>query len=346
MDGGAEELADLPPEIIRLICGCLPSKDLARLCLVYRTAFLCSDKPFRFERMRAAGLQANSGSSLQAVALHECLLGSLPLLHSEASIGQEYSTQIGFEFGGTLLDDEDGTESGVPCSQGRLAVMGNALRLHPSATAVIEAHVGPTAPRSIAISYSISRAANVAAALVWDHNIAVSRLRVRAWGKLLTKRAAKSAHPNGDAARAGYGWGEVFLMVDGLELPRRPDYYRAGIECGRDLSGAALAAKLTQPRRPRPGRLIAPARLPAPAGHVATGNSSEARRSAARVTETSTGEASTSEVISDDASKSGDASEASGNEESDSEESDGEESDNEESGTEESASHGLNDDEL
>jgi hypothetical protein len=86
---------------------------------------------------------------------------------------------------------------------------------------------------------------------------------VRGWGKRLTRRAARSEHPNGDAARAGYGWGEIFLSVHGMELPARPEYYRSGVACECELSGSALAAKLAV-ARPRTGRLVAPARLPAP----------------------------------------------------------------------------------
>ena len=36
-----------------------------------------------------------------------------------------------------------------------------------------------------------------------------------------------SSHPNANSAKAGYGWAEMFIQIDGLEMPARPDFYSA-----------------------------------------------------------------------------------------------------------------------
>ena len=137
----------------------------------------------------------------------------------------DYTTQIGFEFGGTTIDDDRGSESSVQFSRQRVRAIGQAMQRHRAATALIETHVGIGAPSDVAVSYCVNRGAAIAAWLVWYYNIAVERLRVRAWGKRVTKHARRSTHPNGDCARKGYGWGEIILTLHETELPCRPDYY-------------------------------------------------------------------------------------------------------------------------
>ena len=44
---------------------------------------------------------------------------------------------------------------------------------------------------------------------------------------------------------ASAGWGELFFQLDGHELPERPDFYLDGVAAGCELSGAALAAKVS-----------------------------------------------------------------------------------------------------
>ena len=58
-----------------------------------------------------------------------------------------------------------------------------------------------------------------------------SRLFVFGHGKSLSASAAvleHSTHPNAAPARSGYGWAEIFIDLDGVELPARPDYYGRG----------------------------------------------------------------------------------------------------------------------
>jgi len=48
----------------------------------------------------------------------------------------------------------------------------------------------------------------------------------RGWGSSIAEAARGSAHRNADAAKAGYGWAELFFVSRcGQSLPERPDYY-------------------------------------------------------------------------------------------------------------------------
>ena len=90
-----------------------------------------------------------------------------------------------------MLDYDDGRESTVEHSLPRIGVIAEAMTRHASASAVVDAHVGPTAPGSVALSYSAQRGAVCAATLVWEHQIALERLRVRYWGKRLVLSVEK-----------------------------------------------------------------------------------------------------------------------------------------------------------
>ena len=242
--------ADLPLDAIRTMCTHLPSTDLAQLCLVCRAAAQCIDHAFRSERAANAGLETYSvgGTTLEVLALHETLGASLSPLSPQVQ-PPDYTAQIGFEFGGTMLDDDRGSESSVPHSRLRIRAIGFAMQRHPSATAIIETHVGIGAPSDVAAAYCVSRGAVIAAWLVWYFNIAVERITVRAWGKRITKLARRSSHPNGDCARSGYGWGECILSLAATELPCRPDYYGHGVGCLCELGGTSddglLASKVS-----------------------------------------------------------------------------------------------------
>ena len=276
-------LSSLPVELLRHICMRLPSRDVARLCFTFRLAASCCDQGFRDERLAAEGISA-SGCSLELLALHEFLSSQAPCAvkdHEAPSALGRYTAQVGFGLADIMLDKDDGRESCVQNSRGRLRAVADALHMHPSAKALIDAHVGLTAPGGIAMSYSARRGSVIAAVLVMNHNIAVDRLRVRCWGKRVAKRAAKSAHPNSESARAGYGWGEVFLLMDGVELPARPDYYydKVGLQCGAELTGNKLAAKVSDAaatlRHGHSSNWIAPRALPPPMGVVAAAGESE-----------------------------------------------------------------------
>ena len=240
---------DLPSDALRSVCVQLPAVDLARLCTVHRAAYECCDQRLLSERAAQCGLETyGKRKCLQQLSLHEALSASLSLLSTQLA-PPDYTAQVGFRFGETLLDDRLGSESGVMHSRARIRAVAEAMRRHPSASACIDTHIGAGAPADVAVSHCVNRGAIIAAILVWHHQIAIERLIVRAWGKRLIKHARRSSHPNGDCARSGYGWGELFLRFDGSEMPPRPDYYGHGVGCARELSGASndggLAAKVS-----------------------------------------------------------------------------------------------------
>ena len=263
---GTMLVTDLPPELLFLICTHLPAREIARMRKSCRAAHDCCRERAYFLQRAERTLPFASTVVLAALAQNEVLevlalaevITSALAPYAPPSWDAEHSipppAQVGFEFGGTMLDFDDGRESTVEHSQARIRAIAEAMSRHASATAVIDAHVGPTAPGSVALSYSSQRGAVVAAILVWEHQIAVQRLRVRYWGKRLVRRAAESAHPNGDAPRSGNGWGELFIQCHGVEIPKRPGYYYSECDSGErserhapaELAGARLACAVSQ----------------------------------------------------------------------------------------------------
>ena len=159
---------------------------------------------------------------------------------------------VGFEFAGTALDDEAGTDSALPGTRAILGAWANFLRRHPSVVVRIDAHCGVTAPCALAPSYSRRRGLSVAMELA-SCGISLQRVHICGWGKQLARRAARSSHANGAPARMGCGWAELFAQWPGddsrdaeglVELPLRPDYYpslrRSGrtprLQCADDVS--------------------------------------------------------------------------------------------------------------
>jgi len=134
--------------------------------------------------------------------------------------------RIGFQFASFDIASEDGGGSDVKGSMQRVATYAAILRQHERAKAVIEAHTGPTAPTGIAHAYSVQRAKLITAELA---RLGVMRERITPIGngkQISASRAVRSSvHPNAGSAARGYGWAEIFLHIDGVELPPRPDYY-------------------------------------------------------------------------------------------------------------------------
>ena len=117
----------------------------------------------------AAKLLAQLGvSSFETAAI------ALALKQAELPDG---GNRIGFEFASVGLAAEDGRGSDVPGSRSRIAVYASVLRRHPRACATVHAHCGPTAPRGIAMQYSIQRGELVMSELA-QHGVASSRLAV------------------------------------------------------------------------------------------------------------------------------------------------------------------------
>lgn len=163
---------------------------------------------------------------------HKDLLGlgpgyeQLGFYQSVVEKGLFLENRIGFDFASTIIDEDNGTASQIQGSKTRVNAVGMILEQFGHVRCLIEAHCGTAAPARFATVFSRSRGEAVSGELI-DFAIqnAADRVTMNPWGRRVTQRAALSEHKNGSIAREGRGWVEVYLVLDGLELPRRPPYY-------------------------------------------------------------------------------------------------------------------------
>ncbi|EOD15955.1 hypothetical protein EMIHUDRAFT_210901 [Emiliania huxleyi CCMP1516] len=113
---------------------------------------------------------------------------------------------VGFEFAGVDLDDEAGSESGICGGRAALRRWARFASRHERLRLRVDAH----APPAVALRYARLRGASVARELD-SLGLSLDRIDVASWGLSVTAAAAASAHPNGDSARAGCGWAEIFV---------------------------------------------------------------------------------------------------------------------------------------
>ena len=147
--------------------------------------------------------------------------------------------RVGFSFASLSIGSEDGEDSTIGGSKARIAAVAKVLKEHDDVRLIIEGHVGLSAPPEIAQAFSEQRA-HIVAQAIEDLGVQADRMQTRGWGKRVAENAQGSPHPNARAAKAGYGWAELFLIApplewssyssrlgsfDNLELPKRPDYY-------------------------------------------------------------------------------------------------------------------------
>ena len=123
-------------------------------------------------------------------------------------------SRVGFQYAALCLGSEDGTNSGgVQGSMRHLSAAAKLLQENPSARLLIEGHVGMGAPDEVAQSFSEYRAHVVATWLVEHFAVEEERLLMRGWGKRIAEQAQDSHHPNAAAAKQGYGWAELFIIL-------------------------------------------------------------------------------------------------------------------------------------
>ena len=124
-----------------------------------------------------------------------------------------FDNRIGFQFASLSIGSEDGSDSTIAGNRARLGAVAELLEMYPEARVLIEGHVGVSAPPEIAQSYSEHRAHTVAQILEEEHHICPQRLLTRGWGSTIAEVAQRSSHPNADAAKQGYGWAEIFVVL-------------------------------------------------------------------------------------------------------------------------------------
>ena len=102
-------------------------------------------------------------------------------------------------------------------SQARLEDFAALLSRHSTVCCLIEGHTWPGMPALMQAELTQTRAGAVAAFLV-ERGLPYSRLHVRWWSSDVAAQAQWSAT---EAARV-----DLFFVVNGLEVPTRPAYYR------------------------------------------------------------------------------------------------------------------------
>lgn len=157
----------------------------------------------------------------------------LRVLFTPAPDGR-FENRVGFNFASLALDEyvhrPDEGEPSLGGTQSRIRNVSQMLLKYPMLRVHIDAHVGLSAPCMIAQPYSEERASLVAFELE-ALGVPSERITTSGWGKTVTEVALTSAHPNSASAKSGYGWAEMFFILDAPHserqrvLPPRPDYY-------------------------------------------------------------------------------------------------------------------------
>ena len=156
---------------------------------------------------------------------------ALPELEHDVLMGLGDDNRVGFAFASLTLGAECGVDSTIAHSRARIAAAAKVLAAHPEADLVLEGHVGVSAPDEIAVAYSRYRAQIVGQILEDEYGVDASRIEARGWGYDVSRIAQQSEHPSASAAKAGYGWVELFFRANPCPhhaptiVPPVPDYY-------------------------------------------------------------------------------------------------------------------------
>lgn len=161
--------------------------------------------------------------------------------------------RIGFDYASTEIAFDDSDDESVDSSENgedsresalrrakvrgsieRVYLISRMMTIFPSMTARLDAHCGTIAPSGIAESFSRTRGVAVQHALeacfddiYMGSEIDVSdRISIQPWGRRAALAvAAEASHPFGNLARQGKGWVEVYVELDGMQVPSRPSFY-------------------------------------------------------------------------------------------------------------------------
>ncbi|CAJ1936275.1 unnamed protein product [Cylindrotheca closterium] len=116
----------------------------------------------------------------------------------------------------------------------RIYLISHMMTIFPSMTVRVDAHCGTIAPSGIAENFSRTRGIAVQYALencfddIYEGNDidVTDRITVQPWGRRAALAvASQTSHPFGDLARHGKGWVEIYVDLDGMQLPSRPSFY-------------------------------------------------------------------------------------------------------------------------
>lgn len=172
---------------------------------------------------------APSQKELEQIAI----FSDIRSLFSSTSDG-DFENRVGFEYASMVIDENvhgvGDEEPTVPGTQKRIQSFARILQTYPEVRVHIDAHCGVGAPPWLAQDFSEDRAQIVAQALS-AHGVQPERISAKGWGKSLTPAALTSSHRNSASAKSGYGWAEMFFLIDSsstgpqITMPPRADYY-------------------------------------------------------------------------------------------------------------------------
>jgi hypothetical protein len=152
-------------------------------------------------------------------------------------------------------DEEDGA-SVIRANLQRISKVRRLLQTFPRLQVTVDSHCGTFGPLGIAGRFSRARGMVVVDELTrygnnTTHEDAAadgdarmkdfggrSRVTLNAWGRRIADNAAMggSTHPHTALAKKGKGWVEIFLVLDGIELPSRPDYYKGFVAVNHEVN--------------------------------------------------------------------------------------------------------------
>lgn len=196
------QLNSLPNEVLETICAHLLTADAQLPWHGARSLarFLaCSS---RLRHLKSSPLLLPSLLCLPAAPSHAFTIEHLAMRLGVGALLQRGGGLVGFKFARVDLDDEEGFQSGVCGSRSILKAWASLLVRHDKARVRIDAHCGPSAPRQLALSYSLRRGLSVAAELS-RRGVVMGRVEIAAWGSAVARRAALSDHLHGAQARLG-----------------------------------------------------------------------------------------------------------------------------------------------
>jgi hypothetical protein len=260
----ASSIHILPDETLVEIVHWLPTKDIVQWTRTCRRTQALLQTPTMVSQVQQARHLPSSLSIWEQLAWYEQM----------QEFGLLNENRIGFEMASMdILDDsscrsedddeeedEDGEEedgaSVIRANLQRISKVRRLLQTFPRLQVTVDSHCGTFGPLGIAGRFSRARGMVVVDELTrygnnTTHEDAAadgdarmkdfggrSRVTLNAWGRRIADNAAMggSTHPHTALAKKGKGWVEIFLVLDGIELPSRPDYYKGFVAVNHEVN--------------------------------------------------------------------------------------------------------------
>jgi hypothetical protein len=236
----------VPDETLVEIARWLPTaKDIIQLTRTCRRMKTLIDTPAVVSQVLQERHIPSSLSTWEHMAWYERM----------ATFGLLKENRIGFQMASVDILDEDHEEDEGEDDGASATIRGNLQRVDkvrillqafPRLRVTVDSHCGTFGPLGIAGTFSRARGMVVVDELTRSGHsnsntgedadgdsvmgALVDRVTLNAWGRRISDHAAMvgggSTHPYTTLAKQGKGWVEMYLDLDGIELPCRPDFYK------------------------------------------------------------------------------------------------------------------------